>query len=77
METTMKLGMIIEKGTLEQMQKEYDALLEKAKVGYGDLVSEAEGDVLGTFRIQTDNIKITFSLSKYFGSDYAVYQVFE
>lgn len=77
METSMKFGLIVLEGTEKEVRKEYSNLLEKAIAGYGDLVSEFEDDVLGTFRIETDDIKITFSMSKYFRDKYAIYQIFE
>ncbi|MSU01376.1 hypothetical protein [Tissierella pigra] len=77
MESTMKLGMIIKQGTEKEVRKEYDELLQKAKDGYADLVYEFEDDELGTFQIKDENMKITFSLSKSLGDEYAIYQIFE
>ena len=77
MESTMKLGMIIKQGTEKEVRQEFNTLLEKAKVGYGDMVYEFEDDILGTFKIQDKDIKVTFSMSKYFRDTYAIYQIFE
>ena len=54
--------------------REYNDLLEKSKAGYKDLVSVANDN---SFKIETEGVKITFILDKYFQDTYAIYQIFE
>lgn len=72
---TMKMGLIVAEGSELDMRKEYDILLEKAKDGFGEI--EIINDIDDTFIIRKQDIKISFSLSKYFGNKYAIYQIFE
>lgn len=69
--------MIVLEGNEKEVREEYCKLLEKAKAGYKDMVYEFKYDLLGTFKIQDENLRVTFSVSKYFKDTYAIYQIFE
>ena len=73
----MKMGIIINQGLEKDMRKEYDELLKKAVDGFGIDGIEIQHDIDGTFIIRKQDIKISFSLSKYLGDEYAIYQIFE
>lgn len=69
----MKLGIIIKQGLEKEVAKEYQDLLQKAKEGYGDMVTVLDGK---SFKIKDKNIEITFSMDNCL-SKFAIYQIFE
>ena len=71
---TMKMGMIIAKGTELEVKKEFKNLLEKAKVGFKDAVEE-KSDLW--FTVNLTDCRIGFNLEKSFGDEYAIYQIID
>lgn len=70
----MKLGIIIHQGTEKEVREECNNLLTKAIAGYGDMIYEYEEDLLPTFHIRDANMKVTFSVSKYFKDTSAIFK---
>ncbi|MCK9444602.1 MAG: hypothetical protein M0Q14_08755 [Tissierellaceae bacterium] len=68
--TTMKMGMIIAKGTELEMKKEFDVLKKKAREGFKEEIREG----LNEFQIIKTDIKISFKYDKLF-SEFAIFQI--
>ena len=66
----MKMGITIYKGTKEEVQKEFESLLLKAREGFGDEVLEKVDE----FIIVKSDIRISFCVDKMF-QEFAIFQI--